>query len=135
MPATTVKLLSVGAVLGKEFDLFTASKLAGQDSAQAMTALHEAQQRHIVWAKATDDRCAFMHDKLRESLLARLPANEREELHLLAAVDLEAGDRDRVYDLAYHFDAAGESRRAGLSQLHYAICTQLLGMKKVPNLT
>ncbi|MCH8147608.1 MAG: AAA family ATPase [Planctomycetes bacterium] len=112
LPEMAVKLLSVGAVLGKEFDLFTASKLARQSSAQAITALHEAQQRHIVWAKVKDDRCAFIHDKLRETLLDRMPENERRELHLRAAVNLEAGSRDRVYDLAYHFDAAGESQRA-----------------------
>ncbi len=34
------------------------------------------------------------------------------ELHLRAALDLEAEAPDRVYDLAYHFDAAGESQRA-----------------------
>ncbi len=111
LPATTVKLLSVGAVLGKEFDLFTAAKLARQTYAQAIGALYAAQQRHIVWAKATD-QCAFIHDKLRQSLLDRLPENERKELHLCAAVDLEARAPDRVYDLAYHFDAAGESQRA-----------------------
>ena len=78
LPETTITLLSVGAVLGKEFDLFTASKLARQTSEQAIAALLEAQQRHIVWAKATDDRCAFMHDKLRETLLDRLPDHERQ---------------------------------------------------------
>ncbi|MFN0021879.1 MAG: response regulator [Pirellulaceae bacterium] len=112
LPETTIKLLSVGAVLGKEFDLFTASKLAAQTSAQAMAALREAQQRHIVWSKSAGDRCAFIHDKLRQTLLARLPEAERRELHLRAAVDLEAEDPNRVYDLAYHFDAAGESQRA-----------------------
>jgi signal transduction histidine kinase/DNA-binding response OmpR family regulator/tetratricopeptide (TPR) repeat protein len=112
LPETTLSLLSAGAVLGKEFDLFTASKLARQTSSQAIAALHEAQQRHIVWAKAKDDRCAFIHDKLRDTLLDRLPENERRELHLCAAVDLEAESPYRVYDLAYHFDAAGESQRA-----------------------
>ncbi len=117
LPETTIKLLSVGAVLGKEFDLFTASKLARQTSAQAIAALREAQQRHIVWAKATDDRCAFIHDKLRQTLLDRLPEDERRELHLLAALDLEAQAPERVFDLAYHFDAAGENQRA----LSYAL--------------
>jgi two-component system sensor kinase len=112
LPATTIKLLSVGAVLGKEFDLFTASKLAQQTATQAIAALQEAQQRHIVWFKTADDRCAFIHDKLRQTLLDRLPESERQGLHLSAAVDLEAGAPDRVYDLAYHFDAAGESQRA-----------------------
>lgn len=112
LPETTIKLLSVGAVLGKEFDLFTASKLARQSSTQAIAALNEAQQRHIVWSKSTDDRCAFMHDKLRQTLLDRLPEFERKDLHLRAAVDLEAEAPDRVYDLAYHFDAAGKNERA-----------------------
>ncbi|MBC7816648.1 MAG: AAA family ATPase, partial [Planctomycetaceae bacterium] len=112
LPETTLALLSVGAVLGKEFDLFTASKLARQTSSQAIAALHEAQQRHIVWAKATDDLCSFIHDKLRETLLNRLPEHERRDLHLRAALDLEVDAPDRVYDLAYHFDAAGESHRA-----------------------
>lgn len=112
LPATTIKLLSVGAVLGKEFELSTASKLARQTSAQAIAALHEAQQRHIVWSKAMGDICAFVHDKLRQTLLDRLPEHERRELHLSAAVDLEAESPERVFDLAYHFDAAGDSQRA-----------------------
>ncbi len=112
LPATTLALLSVGAVLGKEFDLFTASKMARQTSSQAIAALHEAQQRHMVWAKATDDLCAFVHDKIRETLLDRLPEHERLDLHLRAALDLEVDAPDRVYDLAYHFDAAGKSQRA-----------------------
>jgi two-component system sensor kinase len=41
-----------------------------------------------------------------------LPDAVRKELHLRAALDLEAGAPDRVFDLAYHFDAAGENQRA-----------------------
>ena len=112
LPAATLKLLTVGAVLGKEFDLFTAAKLAQQSSAQAITAVDEARHRHIVWAKVQDSRCVFMHDKLRETLLDRLPEAEVRRLHLRAALDLEDETPPRVYDLAYHFDAAGESERA-----------------------
>jgi two-component system sensor kinase len=112
LPETTIRLLSVGAVLGKEFDLFTAAKLAGQVSAQAIAALDEARHRHIVWAKVSDSRCVFIHDKLRQTLLDRLPGGERKELHLRAALEFEAESPDRVFDLAYHFDAAGERRRA-----------------------
>jgi two-component system sensor kinase len=112
LPPAAVKLLSVGAVLGKEFDLFTAAKLAGQPAADAIDALHEAKHRQIVWAKAKDDQCAFVHDKLRETLLDRLPEAERKDLHLRAALDLEASAPQQVFDLAYHFDAAGENQRA-----------------------
>ncbi|HQX50144.1 MAG TPA: protein kinase, partial [Planctomycetaceae bacterium] len=112
LPEASINLLSVGAVLGKEFDLSTASTLAGQTAEQAIAALHEAQHRHIVWSKTTNDRCAFVHDKLRQTLLDRLPESERRDLHLQAAIDIEAGNPRRIYDLAYHFDAAGDSHRA-----------------------
>ncbi|MCB9937185.1 MAG: response regulator [Planctomycetaceae bacterium] len=112
LPENTLKLLSIGAVLGKEFDLFTASKLARQSSAQAIAAMHEAQQRHIIWAKAKNDLCAFLHDKLRQTLLDRMPERELKESHLRAALYLAADAPGQVYDLAYHFDAAGESERA-----------------------
>jgi signal transduction histidine kinase/CheY-like chemotaxis protein/tetratricopeptide (TPR) repeat protein len=111
LPPLTVTLLSVGAVLGKEFDLFTAAKLARQSPAQAFAALDEARHRHIVWAKQ-DNQCAFVHDKLRETLLARMPESEVRDLHLQAALDLETLAPQRVYELAFHFDAAGERARA-----------------------
>jgi two-component system sensor kinase len=112
LPETTIALLSVGAVLGKEFDLSTAAQLARQTSAQAIAAFKEACHRHIVWAKGKDSRCVFIHDKLRQTLLDRLPGPEVQELHLRAALDLETQDRQRVFELAYHFDAAGEHQRA-----------------------
>ncbi len=112
LPAAVVKLLSVGAVLGKEFDLHTAAVLAQQSSDEAIAALDEARHRHIVWAKAQDTHCAFIHDKLRETLLQRLPDAERKGLHLHAALDLETHSPGRVFELAYHFDAAGKSGRA-----------------------
>ncbi len=112
LPPTTITLLSVGAVLGKEFDLFTAAKLARQTSPQAIAAFNEACRRHIVWAKGKESQCVFIHDKLRETLLARLPESERKELHVRAALDLESQGSERVFDLAYHFDAAGERQRA-----------------------
>jgi signal transduction histidine kinase/CheY-like chemotaxis protein/tetratricopeptide (TPR) repeat protein/tRNA A-37 threonylcarbamoyl transferase component Bud32 len=111
LPPATVRLLSVGAVLGKEFDLFTAATLAQQSPAQAFAALDEARHRHIVWAKQ-DNQCAFVHDKLRETLLDRMPESEISDLHLRAALDLEVKAPHRVYELAYHFDAAGERQRA-----------------------
>ena len=112
LPEATVSLLSMGAVMGKEFDLSTAAKLARQSSAAAIAALREAHHRHIVWSKTKEDRCAFVHDKLREAFLDRLPGPERRDLHLRVALALETDAPDRVFELAYHFDAAGQSERA-----------------------
>ena len=119
---TTVELLSAGAVLGKEFDLRLAAELCRQDPDAAAAALAEASRRRIVWVDEQAGRARLLHDKLREALLARLEPSERRRLHLRAAEHIEAGTDDvgdarRAFELAYHFDAAGEGRRA----LPYAI--------------
>jgi two-component system sensor kinase len=112
LPAQALALLSVGAVLGKEFDLALAAELAGQETGEALATVDDARRRHIVWVNAADGRCAFLHDKLRRTLLDRLPAAERNDLHLRAALRLERQPAPCVFSLAYHFDAAGDSRRA-----------------------
>ena len=79
LPQPTIQLLSSGAVLGKEFDLAFAANLACQTPSQTVAALNEARSRHMVWVRANGFQCVFVHDKIREALLARLPtaASER----------------------------------------------------------
>ena len=113
----TVELLSVGAVLGKEFDLHLAAELCRQDPAEAAAGLAEASRRSIVWVDEAAGRARLLHDKLREALLSRLDPAHRRRLHLRAAERIEATAPDRVFELAYHFDAAGDGQRA----LPYAI--------------
>ncbi|MEA2717280.1 MAG: hypothetical protein QOI99_1597, partial [Actinomycetota bacterium] len=113
----TVELLSAGAVLGKEFDLRLATELCRQDPVEAAAGLAEASRRRIVWVDEQAGRARLLHDKLREALLARLEPAQRRLLHLRAAERIEAGPAGTPFELAYHFNAAGEGRRA----LPYAI--------------
>ncbi len=108
----TIGFLSIGAVLGKEFDLSLAMALSGHDARRVAPALDSARRRRILWVTESEGRCAFTHDKLRETLLDGLDPAERRRLHLAAAERIEAMDPDRAFELAYHFDAAGESARA-----------------------
>ncbi len=112
LPAEVSQLLSAGAVLGKEFELDFAARLVLQTPAQAIAAFDNARRRHIIWARRDDTHCAFIHDKLRQTLLERLAPVDREELHRRAAVFLQEQAPDRVFELAYHFDAAGLHRQA-----------------------
>ncbi|MBV9410454.1 MAG: AAA family ATPase, partial [Acidimicrobiia bacterium] len=112
LSADALHLLSVGAVLGKAFDLSFAVSLAGQQPGQVVPALDAARRRHILWVGEEDERCVFVHDKLREALLERLLPATRAELHLAAAERIEQLDPERVFELAYHFDAGGEPARA-----------------------
>ena len=107
-----LELLSVGAVLGKEFELALAVDLAALRPGEAGPALEEARRRRILWVDDTASSCQFLHDKLREALLGRLDPAERTRLHRRAADHIEALDPTRSFDLAYHFDAAGELGRS-----------------------
>jgi tetratricopeptide (TPR) repeat protein len=112
LPETAVRLLSAGAVLGKDFDLRCALEIASETADQALAALDDARRRHIVWLRETEDRCVFVHDKLREALLGRMTPGEVRVLHARAAAWLEEHHPDRVFELAYHLDRAGEPERA-----------------------
>ncbi|MSP58912.1 MAG: hypothetical protein EXR72_00975 [Myxococcales bacterium] len=112
LPPDALAILEVGAVLGKEFDVALAASLAEQSSPRAIAAIDEARRRHILWMRDLGARCAFVHDRLREALLARISPERLRALHLAAAQRLEVSSRDRVFELAYHFDAAGDATRA-----------------------
>jgi two-component system sensor kinase len=84
----------------------------GEGVDEALSALEVARRRRILWTKGPEGRYAFVHDKLRDAMLELLPPDERRALHRLAAVHIEQAQRTRVFELAYHFDAAGEPDRA-----------------------
>ncbi|WP_427925091.1 protein kinase domain-containing protein [Streptomyces sp. cg40] len=111
----TRRLLAAGAVLGRTFDLRLAALLAGATepdvSPDADAVVRQAVERHLIWLDAAGN-CTFVHDRLRESLLADLGDTELAALHHRAAEQIEASDPTRAFELAYHFDAAGEPRQA-----------------------
>ncbi len=112
IPPEATQILSVGAVLGREFDLAFARGLAKLPEARTSAGIEEARRRRLVWWDPGSGQCKFVHDKIREALLTRLPDADCRTLHLEAALSLEALEPAKFYDLAYHFDAAGHSERA-----------------------
>lgn len=112
LPADTLGLLTVAAVLGKEFDLETLAMVAGEAPPMAIVGLTEARRRHLVWSLGDGTEFAFAHEQVRAALRERLPEDELRELHDRAARCIEKATPDRVYDLAYHYDAAGKQEHA-----------------------
>ena len=94
-----------------------AAQLTCQSQASALAALDEARQRQLVWVRGDGYHCVFVHDKIRKVLLEQLAPEQCQQLHLSAAIYLREQEPDRVSDLAYHFDAAGNSEAA----LSYAL--------------
>lgn len=117
LPNETIELLTVGAVLGKEFDLNLAAALVRQDPSNVLAALDEARLRKLVWLRPNGNSCVFVHDRIRSTLFDGLTNERRMDLHRRAAKQLQKASPDRVFELAYHFDAGGESRLA----LEYAL--------------
>lgn len=112
LPAETIRLLSVGAVIGKEFAWDIAATLTGLAPAWAYSALALARDRRLIWTKPDGANFAFVHDQIRATLLSRLSPSDQHELHLQAASHLQRNLPEQISDIAYHFDAAGESGTA-----------------------
>ncbi|NUQ66398.1 MAG: response regulator, partial [Pirellulales bacterium] len=64
------------------------------------------------WIRPDGAECALVHDQIRAGLLSRLTPQRRCDLHYRIARDLQREQPGRVFDLAYHFDAAGRSAQA-----------------------
>ncbi len=118
LPERTTYLLSIGAILGKEFELDVVAQLARDPAAHVIVALDEARDRNLIWMRSDGSSYVFFHDRIRTSLLDRLSVEERRELHRSAAESLQTDPTAEAAELAYHFDAAGDSKSA----LPYAIC-------------
>jgi signal transduction histidine kinase/tetratricopeptide (TPR) repeat protein len=111
LPADALRLLSVGAVLGKNFDLERVAALSGTNRDSVAAVLAEPRRRHMLW-EDNRDRYTFVHDKLREALLGLMRDEELQELHRLAARTIANSCQTDPFELAYHFDAAGEYTQA-----------------------
>src|SRR3954464_9958776 len=113
LDADVLRLLSAGAVLGKEFDIELAAGLIAADPGAAVLSLQALRSRHLLWLDADGLVATFVHDKLREAVLGRLSGDDRRDLHARAARILaEHPDGASACDLAFHFHAAGDDRAA-----------------------
>lgn len=120
LPEEAIRLLSVGAVVGKEFGLDLASGLTALSTSEVLEALGRARERRLIWARPGGGAFVFVHDRIRAALLDRLSASEQQKLHLQAAYHLQQLAPERDSDIAYHFDRAGECAQALNHALHAA---------------
>ncbi|MBX3427632.1 MAG: response regulator [Pirellulales bacterium] len=110
--ADAVELLSIGAVLGKEFDLERVAKLASISTSQLVESLDEARQKRLVWMRPDGTSCVFVHDKIRAAVLEHLTEQRARYVHRRVAVLLCETPGASEADVAYHFDAAGDPKSA-----------------------
>ncbi len=107
LPPDTLRILTLGAVLGRSFPRELLAELAAQP---LDASLEDARERQLLWLQ--QDTVRFSHDRLRDSLLERLPAEERRRLHARCAELLAAREPRDCRAIALHLGAAELYREA-----------------------
>jgi tetratricopeptide (TPR) repeat protein len=134
LPAEAGDFLDVVSVSGQALTAEEAARTAGHAVLPTATISRMRNERLIRLIGSDDDALIdTYHDRVRETILSRMDESKCKMLHRQLAevietevggppadlvVALEGGEAvqakaiPRVYDLAYHFDAAGERRKA-----------------------
>ncbi len=104
----TMKVLAVGAVIGREFELGVLVSVDGMTSTAALLALDEAGAAGIVAESPTSrGHYRFSHGLIRDSLYEELQGSRRVDTHYQIAKVLEeqfvAMDESRLSQIAYHY--------------------------------
>ncbi|NJC72410.1 diguanylate cyclase [Planosporangium thailandense] len=109
--AESRRLLAAGAALGTRFSADLVARVCDVHADRALDALAEAEGRRLL--TAADGGYVFLHNRIREALLAELSSGETRRLHQRIAEALDGGgadDPEHVYATARHY-ARGEADR------------------------
>jgi serine/threonine protein kinase/tetratricopeptide (TPR) repeat protein len=140
LPAEAGALLEVVAISGQPLSLEEASRTAGHELPPVATLTRMRNERLLrLVGPENSPHLDTYHDRVRESVLNQMEDARCRSLHRALAdliektgeglpeefvAALERDDRQyqpaaipRVYDLAYHYDAAGETRKARIYAL------------------
>ena len=111
---TTNRILSLGAVIGRQFDVPLLAKVAEASEDAVLDALDEATAAALVSeARGGSGQFAFRHALIRTTLYEELSATRRARLHRRVGEALEelvqAKPGTRIEELAHHWLAATEA--------------------------
>ncbi|UXY24273.1 AAA family ATPase [Streptomyces cynarae] len=104
LPEDAVRLLQIGSVLGREFDLGTAARLLGRQVGSLLSGVEAALNAGLL--SADGPRLAFRHDLIRQAVHENLPLAVRTALHREAA-DTLRGTGAPSAEVAWHVVMSG----------------------------
>ncbi len=108
---STHAFLRAAAIAGNRFTPTVVARAAELSTVDAAEACTEALAERLIERRDTD-RCAFVHERLREALLAPLTEPQRERLHLQIAAVLEASTEPAQAPAELAFAVAHHLRQA-----------------------
>jgi hypothetical protein len=105
------RVLTVAAVIGRDFELKILADATGVDEDELLDLLDQACARQLIEEDGPVGRYSFVHALTREALYGSLGATRRARLHQRVAAAIEshyAGELDeRLGELAYHYASSG----------------------------
>lgn len=99
------QLLKAAAVLGRSFPTSVLERALGLS---VLPGLRRAHQQRLLWESPSATEYGFVHDLLRDKVLAQIGPAELSDLHLACARALEIETPEACQDLAYHYRACGQ---------------------------
>ena len=125
LAAPTRSMLTIGAVVGPEFDAELIGAIGDSDGTPLEDALDEAVREGLLGeAGGVQGRYRFSHDLIRETLYDELSPGSRRRLHRRVADSLENGRSDapesRLAELAHHFFESERDPVADRKAVEYA---------------
>ena len=103
-----LQLLTIGAVVGREFDLEPLEQVSPLPVGSVISALDEATAAGLlVELPGPRERFAFSHALVHRTLRERITRAHRRRLHARIADALQQGGHADLRDIAYHLCEAG----------------------------
>ncbi len=113
LPADVLKVLRVAAVLGRSIDVELLTAASGLEQAAVDRAMEVGlEEQVLVRAGERDASFRFRHELVRAVVAEHLSAPEARVIHAAYAQALESRRGADPSAIAYHWDAAGDSRQA-----------------------
>ena len=107
-----LSFLQTGAMLGDEFDLQIALAVRQCKHSDGIKILEEIRSHQLLWVKPDYGTYVFMHSKIREAALSQIDSRTKRNMHRSIAEQYESISPSSTFEIAYHFDASGEHKRA-----------------------
>ena len=119
LPAPAQALLRAVAIAGRPIDERVAARASRLDRAELAKSITLLRVGNFVASSGTGNAKLVepFHDRLRETIVSQLTAEEARELHGKMAVALETSGSRQTDALAYHYLAGGDRERG----LHYSL--------------
>ncbi|TWU20422.1 Signal transduction histidine-protein kinase BarA [Novipirellula galeiformis] len=112
LPPEALRLLATAAVIGRHFNLQMLASMTGVPYSEIFKVATDAYGRRVLWRETSPGWYSFANDQIHHQLQAHLAASERRQIHLQAVDYLQQHDPTNFFDLAFHYDAAGQGELA-----------------------